>query len=383
VELNKAKFSSFVPERLKEGREARGLTLMELAEFLEISHQAVSKYEKGKNIPTPDILEKITNTLDLPLSFFLKPTSSLTEEVVFFRSRAAATVKSKKIHSYRINWLSDIHKYLEQILDFPKLSLPSYNDNNKYSPVEFEEIDELAMDLRKIWGLGNGPISNVSLLLEKQGIIISKSNLSDIKIDACSKWKKLERPYILLGNQTSSACRTRFDLAHELGHLVLHANLDKSEFNKKDIYTQIEKEANRFASAFLLPEPTFAQEVYSNSLDHFINLKERWNVSIAAMLYRAEQLNILSEYQVQYLRKKMAYNNMRTKEPLDDVLPFERPSALRQAIELIIENNVKTKQDLIYEIGFLREEIEELANLEPFTLLEEKEKTNVVKLKFK
>ncbi|WP_025681784.1 helix-turn-helix domain-containing protein [Paenibacillus massiliensis] len=380
MEVNN-RFSKFIPDRLIEAREARGFTLTELADIVEISHQAISKYEKSKAVPSYQTLEKLSVKLNVPVTYFYKENPSNTNSVVYYRSMAMATQKSKKVHAHKISWIKEIHKYLERFLDFPEVSVPVFKEHETYVPIDFEEIDSIADKVRKAWNLGNGPISNVVLLLEKAGIIVARAPFTSYKIDACSIWESGERPYILLSND-KTASRSRFDIAHELGHLVLHSKIKQSEFNKKENYKLIEKEANRFASAFLLPSPSFGTEIVSTSIDHFTALKKRWKVSIQAMAYRAHSLEILSEYQHINIRQRLAKKNQLMNEPLDDVLPFENPSVLKQAIEALIDHKVKTKQDIVSELCFPHDEIEVLANLESGYLMQ-KDSAKVIQLQFK
>lgn len=380
MEVN-GRFSKFIPQRLVEAREARGLTIVELAEIIDISHQAISKYEKSKATPSFDTLEKMSNALKLPTTYFYKILAPRKELVVFFRSKSNATVKSKKVHENKINWIQEIFEYLERFLDFPKVNVPRYIVRESYIPTDFEKIDQMALEVRKVWGLGNGPISNVVLLLEKMGIIIGRSSFSNYSIDACSRWEIEKRPFILLSDD-KTASRSRFDVAHELGHLVLHSRIKTSEFNKKENYKLIEKEAHRFAGAFLLPATSFGPEIVSSEIEHFIALKKRWKVSIQAMAYRATTLGIFSEFQHIYLRQRLAKNNQLSKEPLDDVLPFEEPTVLKQAILALVEHKIKTKQDIVTELAFSHEEIEEFSNLD-VNYLAPHDMTNVIQLKFK
>lgn len=375
------RFSKFIPDRLIEAREARGFTLSELADILEISHQAVSKYENNKAQPTYDTLEKLSEALMVPVTFFYKQGQKQLNSNVFYRSMALATKKSKNVHARKIGWIKEIHKYLEQYLEFPDVKVPSFITRDTFIPTDPEEIDVYAEQVRKVWNLGNGPISNVVLLLEKAGVIVARSPFSSYKIDACSIWEEGERPYVLLSND-KTASRSRFDIAHELGHFVLHSKLKSSEFNKKENYKIIEKEANRFASSFLLPAPSFGSEIVSTAIEHFISLKSRWKVSIQAMAYRATTLQIFSEYQHITIRQKLAKKNQLAREPLDDKLPFEEPAALRQAITALIDYNVKTKQDLVSELALPREEIEVFANLENGYLIPDRA-SNVIPLSFK
>jgi len=364
LETNK-RFPKFIPERLIEAREIRGITSTELASNVGISQQAISKFEsKDSSGPSFETLEKISEILHVPINYFYKPKLANNQQtVIFFRSKAAATVKSKKVHSNKLEWIREISKYAENLLAFPKVQIPRFIDRDNFIPTELEEIEEYAHKIRVLWGLGNGPISNVVLLLEKMGATVARSPFSDYDIDACSFWPEdSERPYILLNNDKTAA-RSRFDVAHELGHLVLHSKIKPSEFNKKDNYKRIEKEANRFASAFLLPSQSFGREIFSTSLDHLVSLKKRWKISINAMVYRAVQLGIFSEYQYVYLKNKLAQRNWLYKEPLDDDLLFEEPELLKQAFMAIVSNGIRGKQDVVNEVGILREELEAITNL--------------------
>ena len=378
------RFSKFVPERLIEAREARGITMMELAEKVGVTHQAISKYEKGKASPSFDTLEKISSALALPAIYFYKPYTKTSDHVVFFRSRAAATVKSKKVHESKIKWVKEIHSFLEQILEFPAIDVPKKITSDTFMPTDYRIIEEMADELRKHWGIGTGPISNVVLLLEKKGVIVSRAPFSSFEIDACSDWES-KTPFILLSND-KTAVRSRFDSSHELGHFVLHSNIKASDFNNKENYKRIETEAHRFAAAFLLPAASFSKEFYSTSIDHLISLKRRWKISIQAIAYRAKTLGLISEYQYIYLRKTLANNNWLRNEPLDDgEIPFEEPEAFKQAMELIVKHNVKTRQDIVSEIALPREEIEVISGLDPGFLIEKntKQNSNVISFKFK
>ena len=121
----------------------------------------------------------------------------------------------------------------------------------------------------------------------------------------------------------------------------------------------MEYEADYFAACFLLPAETFSKDIYSTSINHFINLKKKWNVSIGAMIYRCENLDILTENQIKYLKDQMSYNRFWKNEPLDSVLPLEKPFAHRQAFDLILEHHLATPFDITENIGCYSDEIEE------------------------
>ncbi|WP_427339611.1 ImmA/IrrE family metallo-endopeptidase [Caloranaerobacter sp. DY30410] len=145
--------------------------------------------------------------------------------------------------------------------------------------------------------------------------MISRIELGHEKIDAFSQWIG-SRPFIFLGSDKDSAVRSRFDIAHELGHLLLHTHVDQEDLKDPKVLKRIEKEAHYFVGAFLLPEDSFAQEVTSISIDHFISLKKRWKVSIASMIYRCDELGIFTDNKILYLNKQMSYRKMRKKNLL-------------------------------------------------------------------
>ncbi|PYG90123.1 Zn-dependent peptidase ImmA (M78 family) [Ruminiclostridium sufflavum DSM 19573] len=363
-----------IPERVREARISRDLTTTQLAESLEITRQCISQYELGHSEPTHSILRKMVEVLEFPVAFFYKPlpqTNNLESisfySPTFFRSLKAARKSGKNKVTIRTDWLEEIYLYLNQYVDFPVVNVPDMSKYLTGKELSQDEIEDIAEYVRKNWGLGIGPISNILLLLEKNGFVIARNSIKDKKIDAFSQWKG-ETPYIYLSSDKDCAVRTRFDASHELGHLLLHIDSDQHNYDDEKYIKTIEQEANKFASAFLLPRDSFGQEVMSTSLDHFINLKRRWKVSIQAMIYRCSDLGILNENQILYLRKQISIRKMRTNEPLDDELIPESPVMLKQAVEIILEENSLNNEKIVDELCLPIEEIEALTNLPKGTL---------------
>ena len=365
VKTNNAK--KFNPEMLRNAREAKGLTIRDLSSMLDISHQAISKYENDKAIPGADILIKLMNILEVPYEFFFKTSKNIeSDKVVFFRSKANTTAKMKRIHEIKISWLIDIYEYLENIFEYPSVNLinTSNKSNFHFEPTSFKEIEELAINLRRYWGLNNGPISDITHLFEKNGIVVSVTQAEDVLVDACSKIRKKDgKLFILIGDERAAPSRIKFTLVHELGHYILHNNVRKTEFNKKDVYKRMEQEANYFASAFLMPRDSFSGELLSNSLDYYLLLKRRWNLSIQAMIYRSHELNLINEYQYSYLWKQINKKGWRKQEPEDDSLSVEKPTLFKESIDMLLNHNVKSKKLICQEIALNHMEIELLANL--------------------
>jgi Zn-dependent peptidase ImmA (M78 family)/transcriptional regulator with XRE-family HTH domain len=356
--------SEFQPARFEQARISRGFNKTELAKVLGVSQQMVSKYESGKSIPSEPVFRLLTEELHFPLGFFFKPIIENTRnKTIFWRKQSAATLKQKDARAVRNEWVEEIIDYLAKIVRFPDANLPNISKKPKGVSWTPEEIEQLALKVRQHWGLGLGPISNIVMLLEKNGIIVCFQKTNFNTIDGYSYKDKL--PLVFLVSNSKSAVRSRFSAAHELGHLIMHSGIYENDdliFNS--IYNQVEAEANHFASAFLMPIDSFGQEVYSSSLSHLKLLKSRWLVSMQAMITRCGDLEILTEHQVLYLRKQISKFKIRIHEPLDDEIPMEEPVLLKQAIEMLIEHKVKTPSMIINELNLPTEDIEEICNLD-------------------
>ncbi|MEM5649602.1 ImmA/IrrE family metallo-endopeptidase [Bacillus cereus] len=143
----------------------------------------------------------------------------------------------------------------------------------------------------------------------------------------------------------------------------------------------MEDEANYFASSFLMPAKSFSEELISHTLDYYLLLKKRWQISIQAMIYRSRELNIINDYQASYLWKQIAKKGWRTQEPYDDLLQSESPLLLKEAIDLIIDNHVKTKKQICEEVRLCQSDIEAIVNLPVGYLDENKGKGTVISFK--
>jgi Zn-dependent peptidase ImmA (M78 family) len=182
-------------------------------------------------------------------------------------------------------------------------------------------------------------------------------------MDAVSRWQG-GRPFILYAADEKSYPRKLFNLAHELGHIVLHTSV---EVNSK-MLDRMEHQANRFAGAFLMPRRTFAREVANTSIDYFISLKARWRVAVAAMVYRCKELAILNPYQVKYIWKQMNMRNIRKKEPLDNAFPLSKPTVLGSALGMILESRTLLPSRIVEELCLNPQDVESLCSVDPGTL---------------
>jgi len=202
-------------------------------------------------------------------------------------------------------------------------------------------------------------------LLESKGIVVCRYELQGENVEAFSFWNG-SRPFIFMASDKESGVRIRYDLAHELGHLILHRWVEQSEIDDPARLKVIESEANRFAGAFLLPKTSFPNEIYTLRLDAFLPLKERWKVSIQSMVYRCKDLEIIDADQYLNLYKQISFRKWRKKEPLDDPrqIPLEQPRLLKRAMELVLEKR-KKPDEITNELHLSGDWIEVFCNLDP------------------
>ena len=357
----KSSLARIIPERLREAREARGLTTQALAERIGVTRQAVAQYEIGQSAPSGETMSKIYAELNQPPIFFTTPREKSRENsgTIFWRSLHRMKKYERDRITRRLDWLQDVVSYLESFMELPPVHLPAPH----YQSGDNGTIEDAANLVRKQWGLGRGPIPDLVGLLEANGFVVVREPTYSEDMDAVSRWQ-VGRPTVLLGTDKGSATRSRWDAAHELGHLVLHSDV---EVDSRAI-ARLEAEANRFAGAFLLPADSFAREVTSSSIEAFKPLKMRWKVSIAAMIYRAKDLGILSANQVQYLWRQRAARGWTRSEPFDAEIPAERPKFLSYIAKQILESELQSRQDFQDHTLLSFEDIEQLCGLAPHTL---------------
>ena len=141
-------------------------------------------------------------------------------------------------------------------------------------------------------------------------------------------------------------------MAHELGHIILHSSIENIDELSQEQLREIENEANLFAAAFLMPKDAFLRDLITpTNIVSYVALKEKWHVSIGAMIIRAKSLGIIDMKQYQSLMKAMSYRKWRTKEPLDDKLAVPYPTLFTSAIEILFENNMMTPQSFMYNLS--------------------------------
>ena len=370
----------FNPKQLTSARVSRGMTMKELSEKAEISRQMISNYESGKTIPKAENLLKLINVLGFPRGFFSAEMSDFHSGATFFRSQTATTKKARDMQKEKIKYTYDVYSKLATFVNFPPVNLPSLIEKDIHD-IHEEDIIQKANELRSVWGIDSiSPIKNLIAIAEKNGIIIAEANMTDTTLDAVSRWV-IDRPFIILTNNNEPAVRRRFNIAHEIGHILLHNGVESIHaYSSKELKNIIEKQANSFASHFLLPSDAFEESLLSTSLEYFIDLKKHWKVSIQAMIYKTYSLELINDDQYLYLNKKISWNKWRSKEPYDDEIPVEKPNLMNAVYNMIVENNVMFPNELIGSFNLPQDELEKIISKNIFKTEDSKTSTPILRL---
>ena len=329
-------------ERIKEAREICGFPQTALAGLVGVKRQAISAYEKDKIKPSSETLFAIASVTGFPIPFFLnerpRGDSVRTAPISFRKFKVATKAAGLQAAQYE-SLFADIYYYLAHYINFHPAKIP-LNLDIDYRSLTMSTIEDIASSVRRDWGLGNGPIPDMMRLLENKGIIIADIELPNT-LDAVSTWRH-DRPFILLSDSTS--CRHRFNLGHELGHLVLHQMVPKEAFEDQDSLNKLEKQAHRFAGAFLFPAASVRSEYFSNSMAALKNLKSRWKISIQAISMRLFDLGLINKHQVKYILINLG---SRKNEVLDDTIQREKPSLIRRAFEMLLDDRILSLRNVL------------------------------------
>lgn len=294
----KQAFAKTLGERLTSARKMRGLSLRGLADALEdVSHTTLQKYEKASAPLDTNILGELCRVLELRMSYFLKkPTYSYAQ----VEWRKSSKIGKKVQQQLEFDALDYFERYLEverllgfhleelQVADFSHLSLDELP----------EQIELLAEQLRENWGLGSNPIPNVHSMLEEQGfkVRILPSSKGFDGLSSFLAGAEFPVPVIALSDEywvdRKDLPRFRFTALHELGHLVMKLPSSLEHRVKESC-------CHRFASAFLFPRQQFLRALGAKRVKIAIStgtdLKATWGMSIAALMRRAKDLEVITE----------------------------------------------------------------------------------------
>jgi len=328
--------SVFAGERLTLARHLAGLRKNALAGIVGKTPTAVASYENNIKKPSPATVAQLALALGVDPEFFHPgpPRRRERPQVPHFRSlRSTTQVSRDQAHAYLLTAL-DVVATLERHVDFPAVKIPEVpvpDDPNSYA-----EAEEAARTLREHWGVPSGPVGHLVRLAENHGIIVVFSPAQSASVDAYSLAID-GKAAVALNPLKDDYWRQRFDVAHELGHLVMHEDAEPGG-------QVLEEQAHRFAAEFLTPQREIGQRLPAKAdWRRLAELKEEWGVSMQALLFRARYLGIMSDTTYSNAMMKVSANGWRRREPGPPRV-LEQPSSLPAAIDLLASIGVTADQ---------------------------------------
>lgn len=316
--------ATFVPARLEMARAIRQVTASALAGEAGITATWVSQAENAKRTPSEELIREFSRILGFPLGFFYRPVDALPPTDAFHFRATSRLAKRDELMARSLSTLAiELSVWIDETYQTPIPAVPELQDlldaDEALPPAEAAEA------LRGAWGLGVAPIRDVLQLLESKGARIYSAGGPLQAIDAFS-FRHGATPVIFL-NIHKSAERLRFDLAHELGHLVMHGGSLYVEPGKEK-----EQAANDFASSFLMPRADVLGAIRGNlTLEDVLRLKQRWRVSAMALNLRAHRLGVISDWTYGTLARRLSGAGFRRGEPGSDLVA-ESSSLLTQVM---------------------------------------------------
>jgi Zn-dependent peptidase ImmA (M78 family)/DNA-binding XRE family transcriptional regulator len=295
----------FSYKRLCLARQRRRFTAKALAETAGISAVTISRLENGENVPDEETVAKLAKALRYPTEFFFKDDPEiLNVEAVSFRSLSKMSARERDAAIQAGVLGLEVADWIEEKFNLPKPDLIDLSYET--------DPEAAARSLRQYWGMGEKPIGNMIRLLEAKGIRVFSLSENTETVDAFSFWRN-DKPFIFLNNfKTPEHSIT--DAGHELGHLIMHRHggtQPKSEQSRP-----CEREANQFASAFLMPLNDIKAQIRRPvTVTTILNAKKRWRVSAMALAYRLHAIGHLSEWQYKSICIELTRRGFRKGEP--------------------------------------------------------------------
>lgn len=332
---------------LRLARQLRGLQQGEAAAGLGVPPVELSRVETGLKEPTEALLEAASRLFTLPVAFF-KQTDTVYGAPVSVHPmwRKKTDVPAPEIHRI-IAELNIRIMHLRRMLDAtdldPVRKLPRF-DSDAYG----NDPAAIADLVRRFWQVPEGPIEDLTALVEDAGIIVAHSDFGGSSISGVT-FSIVGLPPLIVLNSSQPADRMRFTLAHELGHIVMH----------KYPTPQMEDEANQFASNLLLPTEDVKPYFIGRKVDLplLAALKPQWRVSMASLVFAAKRAGVLNEGQAQYIWKQFNVHKIKLKEPPELDFPPEIPRTINELVSLHMNDLKYSIDDLATMLNMHHDEI--------------------------
>ena len=308
-------------------RETNGWSQADLAQKIGMSPTNLSKIERNDIGIQQEIVEKIADTTHYPLHFFYQP-GNMVAENLSYRKRQTVAQKLVTPVNAKANLVRSHLQFLNKALDHTAPALPQLQVTAKQTPAA------IAAKLRMLWSIQTPVISNLIKIVEEKGIAVAAFSFQTERIDSLAMLTDSKYPLICY-NKTLLGDRQRFSVAYELGQLIMHTGI------VVPVHRNIIKEANEFAAAFLMPADEIKKDLAAGiTLPLLGELKRKWKVSMIALLYRADDLGLLTPNQKRYLLQQFNQLKIRRREPVELDIPPEEPKLMKR---WIVSYRTKTK----------------------------------------
>lgn len=342
--------------RTRLARQAKGMTLIELGERVAISPAMLSQIERDQREASPLLTSALAETLGVHRSFLA---NTGREDDIFgdecnLRHRASTPKKLKSKVFATGTLFGMLVEYLSSRITFPDYDIPSIDAASD------EDIEAAAAYCRNYWGLGEGPIASMVRVLENSGVVVTRLSEDSKKIDAFSRSGKTS--VVVLNTFKGSATRTRFSGGHELGHLVLHNGVVTGD-------KVTERQADRFASAFLMPPAPFSEDFRAAlatwSWAGVFELKRTYQASAPAIVRRAFDLSLIGPSQYRRSYKYMSAKGWlhgKTPEPYEP--SNEQPELIKGAIDQLEASQGESPLDIAQNLGWSPELFQRISGID-------------------
>jgi Zn-dependent peptidase ImmA (M78 family)/DNA-binding XRE family transcriptional regulator len=279
------------PSRLRLARKRRGLTKISFADEIGVDRKMVGAYEAGMSVPSEEVMSRISKVLEFPPEFFLgEDIDEPSIDSGSFRAMTKMRIPQRDMALSQAALGIHFSDWLSRKFELPDTQIPNLG--------RAPDPEAAAEFVRREWGLGVLSIRNMIHLLESKGVRVFSLAVDAREVDAFSMWKG-NTPFVFLNTNKTSE-HSRFDAAHELGHLVLHKHGPPRGI-------EAEKQANAFASAFLMPRGSvIANAPRFPTYNALVKLKRMWIVSVAALGYRLNGLGLMNDWQFRGLCVEIA-----------------------------------------------------------------------------
>lgn len=330
---------SFEPNSLKVARYRNQFRKKDLADLVGVNPRAITGFENGEYEPSPENLKAISRATGFPVSFFECDIELPENITASFRSLARMSDKKRNAALASASVAYQLCDWVDKRLNLPANKIPSLRG---------EDPKVAAQILRAKWGLEAKPIKNMIHLLESKGVRVFSLAEDNNDVDAFSVWKD-ETPFIFLNSQKSSE-RSRFDAAHELGHLLLHQHATCTG-------KVAESEADSFASAFLMPQDALLRAKRPQNLDDILVLKAKWKVSAVAMLYALNKAKAITQWNYDRMIKLASIKGWRKIEPSE---MNRETSALWKKAQQVLRDNGLNLADACVDLNLPTDEVSKI-----------------------